>query len=80
MCNSGFSTFEWIPKSVPESSESEAEKFEAIGNVSEETTLIPVMSAFVPLVLIIVGILAYFIVDRKRKAARLAAVRIFSLK
>ena len=71
MCNSGF---EWVPKIVLEASSAEAETKEPTGSDSNDATLLPVMSAFVPLVLVIVAIGAYFIVDRQRKAARLAAV------
>ena len=78
MCNAGF---EWVPKTVAETQISEGEKLETTGTKPEETTLLPVMSAFVPLVLLIVAIMAYFVVERKRKAARMAAVRtIFPLK
>ena len=59
---------------IAEAAGSETENSKPTESGSEESTLVPVMSAFVPLVLLLVGIGAYCIVDRQRKVARLAAV------
>ena len=71
LCNSDF---KWIPKIIAEATGSETENSKPTEASSEESTLVPVMSAFVPLVLLLVAIGAYCIVDRQRKVARLAAV------